>query len=160
MTSLTYGVVFKSGPTLRSLLTKVKDPLPKEKLAGVVYQIPCQCGKVHVGETQRRLETRVKEHRDACNKRHVEVCHSRVPVGPATPSGLGRNQSAARPVQLKVKEVLHIERTPANNRLNRDEDYELPGCWIAKLGGGGNSASTNRAGAPPSAPGRMGARAQ
>ncbi len=61
-------VVFKSGPTLRSLLTRVKDPLPKEKLAGVVYQIPCQCGKVYVGETQRRLETRVKEHRDACNK--------------------------------------------------------------------------------------------
>ena len=52
-------VVFKSGPTLRSLLTRVKDPLPIEKLAGVVYQIPCQCGKVYVGETQRRLETRV-----------------------------------------------------------------------------------------------------
>ena len=44
-------VVFKSGPTLRSLLTRVKDPLPMEKLAGVVYQIPCQCGKVYVGET-------------------------------------------------------------------------------------------------------------
>ena len=29
-------VVFNSGPTLRSLLTRVKDPLPKEKLAGVV----------------------------------------------------------------------------------------------------------------------------
>ena len=61
-------VVFKLGPTLRSLLTKVKDSLPKEKLAGVVYQIPCQCGKVYVGEMQRHLETRVKEHRDACNK--------------------------------------------------------------------------------------------
>ena len=59
-------VVFKSGPTLRSLLTKVKDPLPKEKLAGVVYQIPCQCGTVYVGETERHLETRVKEHGDAC----------------------------------------------------------------------------------------------
>lgn len=34
-------VVFKSGPTLRLLLTKVKDLLPKEKVAGVVYQIPC-----------------------------------------------------------------------------------------------------------------------
>ena len=45
-------VVFKSGPTLHSLLTKVKDPLPKEKLANVVYQIPCQCGKMYVGETQ------------------------------------------------------------------------------------------------------------
>ena len=41
----TVRVVFKSGPTLHSLLTKVKD-LPKEKLADVVYQIPCQCGKV------------------------------------------------------------------------------------------------------------------
>ena len=36
--------------------------------AGVVYQTPCQCGKVYIGETQRHLETRVKEHRDACNK--------------------------------------------------------------------------------------------
>ena len=61
-------VVFKLGPTFRSLLTKVKDLLPKEKLAGTVYQIPCQCGKVYVGETQRRQETRVKEHRDACTK--------------------------------------------------------------------------------------------
>ena len=61
-------VVFKSGPTLCSLLIRVKDPLPKEKLAGVVYQIPCQCGKVYVGEMQRHLETQVKEHRDACNK--------------------------------------------------------------------------------------------
>ena len=26
----------------------------------------------------------------------------------------------ARPVQLKIKEALHIERTPAINRLNRD----------------------------------------
>ena len=61
-------VVFKLGPTLHSLLTRVKDTLPKKKLAGVVYQIPYQCGKVYVGETQRRLETRIKEHRDACNK--------------------------------------------------------------------------------------------
>ena len=61
-------VIFKSGPTLRSLLTGVKDPLPKEKPAGMVYQIPCQCGKVYAGETQMRLEMQVKEHRDACNK--------------------------------------------------------------------------------------------
>ena len=70
---------------------------------------------------------------------------------------------AARPAQLKVKEALHIKRTPANNRLNRDGGYELPGFWIAtmkKLGGGGNRASTSRAGTSPSAPSRMGAQAQ
>ena len=67
---------------------------------------------------------------------------------------------AARPVQLKIKEALHIERTPANNW---DGGYELQGCWITtmkKLGGGGNRASANRAGASPSVLSRMGARAQ
>ena len=46
---------------------------------------------------------------------------------------------ASRPIQLRVKEALYIQKTPTNNRLNRDEGYELPGCWIAtvkKLGGG------------------------
>ena len=133
----------------------------------MVYQIPCQCGKVYVGETQRHLETRVKEHRDACNK------------GDTWKSAIAEHQwdqqhqvdwdatrvldRAARPVQLKVKEALHIEKTPANNRLNRDGGYKLPGCWIAtikKLGGGDKRASANRASAPPSAPGHMSARAQ
>ena len=164
-------VVFKSGPTLRSLLTKVKDPLPKEKLAGVVYQIPCQCGKVYVGETQRHLETRVKEHKDACNKGYTEK------------SAIAEHQwdqqhqvkwedtrvldRATRPIQLKVKEALHIQNTPANNSLNRDGGYELPGCWIAtmkKLGGGVKSsrASANRVSASNSVPtpDRMRAQAQ
>ena len=62
---------FKSGPTLRSLLTKVKGPLPKKELAGVVYQISYQCDKVYVGEMQRHLGSQVKEHRDAYMKGHT-----------------------------------------------------------------------------------------
>ena len=53
-------VVFRSGPTFRSMLTKVKDPLPIEKQANVVYEIPCTCGKVYIGETKRRLGTRLQ----------------------------------------------------------------------------------------------------
>ena len=72
---------------------------------------------------------------------------------------------ATRPVQLKVKEALHIERTPTNTRLNRDGGYELPGCWITtmkKLGGGANHAGANHVGASAltTAPGRTGAQAQ
>ena len=64
---------------------------------------------------------------------------------------------ASRPVQLGVKEALYIQKTPTNNRLNRDEGYELPGCWIAtvkKLGGGVSSsrASANHVSAWTSAP--------
>ena len=64
--------VFKSEHFLRSMLTKVKDPLMMKKQAKVVYRIPCSCGKAYIGETVRRLETRVKEHRDACQKGALE----------------------------------------------------------------------------------------
>ena len=156
-----FKVIFKSGPTLRSLLTKVKDPLPKEKLAGVVYHIPCQCGKVYVGETQRRLETRVKEHRDACNKgdtgKSAIAEHQWDQQYQANWEGTRVLDRASRPVQLRVKEALYIQRTPTNNRLNRDEGYELLGCWIVtvkKLGCGVSSgrASANRVSAWTSAP--------
>ena len=92
----------------------------------------------------------------------MEVCYSRASVGPAHQvdwDGTMVLDRATRPVQLKVKEALHIERTPANNRLNRDGGYKLPGCWIAtmeKLGGGGNCASANRVSASASAPSHMG----
>ena len=61
-------VVFKSGLTFRSMLTKVKDPLLVEKQGNVVYEVPCSCGKVYICETKRRLETRLKEHKEACIK--------------------------------------------------------------------------------------------
>ena len=61
-------VVFKYGGTLRSMLTKVKDTLPLGKQSNVVYRIPCSCGQVYIGETRQRLETRLKEHRDACER--------------------------------------------------------------------------------------------
>ena len=50
----------------RSMLAKVKDPLPIEKQANVIYEIPCTCGKVYISETKSRLGTRLKEHKNAC----------------------------------------------------------------------------------------------
>ena len=41
----------RAGKTLRSLLTRVKDPLPVEKQSKVVYKIPCSCHKVYIGKT-------------------------------------------------------------------------------------------------------------
>ena len=48
------------------MLIKIKDALLIEKQANVVYWIPCSCGKAYIGETKRKLETRLKEHWDAC----------------------------------------------------------------------------------------------
>ena len=66
-------VIFRSSWTLHSMLTMVKDRLPQEKLSKVVYQIPCDCSKVYIGETTQRLETRLKEHWDAHRKGMTET---------------------------------------------------------------------------------------
>ena len=64
-----FRVVFKSGYTLRSILTRlVKDKLPMEKKSMVVKKILCSCGNFYIGETRRRLETRMKERQDACKE--------------------------------------------------------------------------------------------
>ena len=69
-TCKTLGVetAFTSKPTLRSLLTQVKSKIPIENKVGVIYEIPCECGAVYVGETGRNLKTRVEEHQKAVKK--------------------------------------------------------------------------------------------
>ena len=54
------------------VLTKVKNPLPIKKQTKVVYWILCSCGKAYIGETWRRLQTRIKEHQDACQNGTLE----------------------------------------------------------------------------------------
>ena len=43
------------------MLDKAKDPIdPKHNKC--VYVIPCSCGKVYIGETERSVQVRLKEH--------------------------------------------------------------------------------------------------
>ena len=54
--------VFRSDTTLRSHLVRPKDTVDPAKQDGVVYKIPCECGKVYIGETGRSIHERIKEH--------------------------------------------------------------------------------------------------
>ena len=54
--------VFKSETTLRSQLVRPKDAVDPAKQDGVVYKIPCECGKVYIGQTRRLMQDRIKEH--------------------------------------------------------------------------------------------------
>ena len=137
--------------TLRSVLTKVKDPLPMEKKAKVVYRIPCSCGKSYIGETKRRLETRLREHQEACRKgtleksavaEHAWKDHHTIKWEETAVVDMARH-----PRELLLKEAIHIQMTPAEERLNRDAGLELPGCWVAALRR--QEGTTNRAGPTP-----------
>ena len=47
---------------LRSHIVRSKDTVDPVKQDGVVYKIPCECGKVYIGETGRSMHERIKEH--------------------------------------------------------------------------------------------------
>ena len=129
-------VIFKSGRTLRSVLTKVKDTLLAEKQSKVVYQIPCSCGKTYIGETTRRLETRMKEHQDACCRGMLEKSvvaeHAWEHHHPIHWGGTKVINRANRPKKFKLKEALHIQMS-TEELLNRDIGLEAPSCWLATL---------------------------
>ncbi|XP_063216176.1 uncharacterized protein LOC134527430 [Bacillus rossius redtenbacheri] len=65
-----YGLktAFRSKSTIKSIVTKVKPATEKLQTHNCVYQIPCECGHVYIGETGRALSTRIKEHKNNCKK--------------------------------------------------------------------------------------------
>ena len=53
MSKFKVQVFFKPVNTLRQLLVRPKDPLDKERVIGLVYQIKCSdCDAFYVGETE------------------------------------------------------------------------------------------------------------
>ena len=60
--------VFKLETTLRSQLVRPKDAVDPDKRDGVVSRIPCECGKMYIGETGRPMQDRIKEH-----DRHIRL---------------------------------------------------------------------------------------
>ena len=113
-----YGmkVIFRSGLSLCSVLTRVKDPLPMGKRSKVVYRIPCSCGKVYIGETRRRLEMRLREQQEACRNATLEKS--------AVAENAWKDRHAIKwdettmvdmarhPSELLLKEAIYINMTP------------------------------------------------
>lgn len=48
------------------IFTKLKDPIPPGQQKNVVYSVPCGTGdgKVYIGQTGRKLDTRISEHKN------------------------------------------------------------------------------------------------
>ncbi|BHF76683.1 hypothetical protein SprV_0501978200 [Sparganum proliferum] len=74
------GIAHRPEATIRRLVMKPKDPLPRQETSGVVYRIWCSCGQSnYVGETGRQLRTRMVEHAAAVRRNDASsqvVAHS------------------------------------------------------------------------------------
>ncbi|BHF70749.1 hypothetical protein SprV_0301380200 [Sparganum proliferum] len=63
------GIAHRPEATIKRLVMKPKDPLPRLETSGVVYRIWCSCGQSnYVGETETHLRTRMAEHAAAVQR--------------------------------------------------------------------------------------------
>src|SRR5436190_15829359 len=119
-------VIFKPQRKIAQLLPNPKDQRPHLETPGV-YKIPCVCGKVYIGETGRKISTRIKEHQRYTKYGHFtqsalaehwkETGHS-IQYDKATVLALSQGY-----FPRKYREALEILKHPDN--LNRDKGYQM-----------------------------------
>ncbi|KDR16514.1 hypothetical protein L798_09949, partial [Zootermopsis nevadensis] len=106
------------------MLRPIKDKLGL-KVAGV-YRIPCECGKVYIGETGRSIEARCTEH-----KRHIRLVQPEKSAMAEHKFETGHNIDFVNTTVLekttgymdrKIKEAVEIKLHP--NNFNREEERE------------------------------------
>ena len=133
-------VIFTSGKNLKDILCRHKCPLPKNSNPGV-YSLACGCTGVYVGETKKKISTRIAEHkRDVFNgqwkrsgaSEHAKNCSHEFEWDSAT--SLSREPNFFK---RKIREALEI-RTAARsqvNTFNRDNGNVLKSSsWDVLLG--------------------------
>ena len=115
---------------LRSHLVRWKDALQPNKQDGVVYKIPCECGKVYIGETGRAMQERIKEH-----DRDIRPARTQTSAVSEHANGTGHLPIWKEVIDRdphwytrRVKEAIHVRLHP--NNTNRDSGIEIPEAWI------------------------------
>ena len=127
-------VISKPQRKIAQLLPNPKDQRSHLETPGV-YKIPCSCGKAYIGETGRKISTRIKEHQrsekyghfsqSALAEHWMETGHS-VQYDKATKLAPSQNYFAR-----KHREALEILKHPDN--LNRDKGYQTNPIWHTAL---------------------------
>ena len=126
--------VFKSCKTLRGHLCRVKGKQPIDRTKGVIYNIPCTCGREYIGGTGRNLRVRIGEHNyviqrgNMSNAIAVHVHETEHPIDWDSARVIERENTACR----KIKESLHIKRSV--NCINSDPGYyNMHPVWFTTL---------------------------
>ena len=154
-----YGIscALKPNNKLRSLLVHPKDPRPKMNTSHCVYKIPCSnCPQPYIGETERHLHTRVKEHSDSvakvANKKYTRASasQSRATKDDGKQSACAIHASKRNHVidfdnasvlathcndklGRKIRESIWVRSEPKGTFNRNEGGYELSRTWDALL---------------------------
>ena len=123
--------IFTPGPKVRDLIRPVKDQLGLRREG--VYEVPCGCGQVYIGETGRSVATRLTEHIRA------------IRLNQPSKSAIAEHSCDCRQAILfdetrllasyrhfncrKIREAIEIHK----NKFNRDEGVRLSNVWKLAL---------------------------
>lgn len=117
-----------------SLLRSVKEPVDPLHTPGI-YKIPCECGKVYIGQTTRTIKQRKQEH-----QRHLRLLQ---PERSALAEHSIREDHKIRFDEVEVlarprgyynqvrREAVEIIQHP--NNLNREDGFRLSRTWLPVL---------------------------
>ena len=124
--------------TLKDILSHPKDTVPMGEKTGVIYKVACSgCPKVYIGETKRRLNDRITEHKEACTKISL---HEKSALGEhkynsdhePNWASIQIIDSQEHDQKRRVLESLHIRE---NNTINRNTGDEIDPIWFNVLRG-------------------------
>ena len=112
-----------------------KNTVDPAKQGGVVYKIPCECGKACIGQTGRSMHERIKEH-----DRDIRLARTQS-------SAVSEHSNATGHYPLwdevkfidrdphwythRAKEAIHISLHPDN--INRDNGIEIWEAWMPMI---------------------------
>ena len=62
----------RSFVTIEKSLSAPKDSLEANEITGIIYQLPCHCSFVYIGQTKQDLKSRLSEHKRAIKYQRPE----------------------------------------------------------------------------------------
>ena len=123
--------IFTKQRSLRSILSRPKQPQPTMDIKGVIYQIPCSsCPAVYTGETGRTLKVRMAEHKRAVRMGDVNnglAVHSLKTGHPIEWSQARVVEREENWYRRRIKEALKIQQRQV--RMNLDQGIVLRSGW-------------------------------
>ena len=108
---------------------KVKTPISRDQVKGVIYRIPCECGQEYIGETSKSINERIAEHRRSVrrgNKNNSIAVHVQTTdhiIKWENAEVLQREQHKTR---RKIKEAMYIQ---TSRCMNMDQGMSLDPIW-------------------------------
>ena len=115
--------------TIRQFVVNPKDPVPKDKVCGAVYYVPCNdCDASYIGETERQVKKRLQEHQRPSNKSSPVVQHHKSTGHKVNVKNIRILEKEDNWFRRGIKEAIYIRAN--NSSLNRDQGrHHLPAVY-------------------------------